>query len=251
MSYVVRSETAVQHGLRLTVEIRTKGELVPGILLLPTAAPPVAGALLIHGWTSHKEQMASSVGTALLAEGIASLALDLPMHGERESPQEMSLRNPFELVRRWRTAMSEAAAGLRILAERPEVDPDRLAVVGYSLGSFLAVMTAAGDRSVRAVVLAAGGDLPTRTPFESLLRSVADPTRAVRRLAGRPLLMVHGKWDRTVRPEQAQRLFDAAAEPKELRWYDAGHYLPPKAIAEAGAWLTRALTRASRERSGS
>jgi uncharacterized protein len=87
------------------------------------------------------------------------------------------------------------------------------------------------------VVLAAGGDLPEGTPFARLVRTVADPIRAVRALAGRPLLMVHGRADRTVTAAQAQRLFDAAGEPKELRWWDAGHYLPTAAIDEAAVWL--------------
>ena len=38
-------------------------------------------------------------------------------------------------------------------------------------------------------------------------------------------------------PAQAQRLFDAAREPKELRWWDGGHYLPPAAIDDAAEWL--------------
>jgi uncharacterized protein len=44
-----------------------------------------------------------------------------------------------------------------------------------------------------------------------------------------------------MRPDQAQRLFDAADEPKELRWWDAGHYLPPEASMEAADWLRRWL----------
>ena len=64
---------------------------------------------------------------------------------------------------------------------------------------------------MRAVVVAAGGDLPAGTPFTALARTVADPLRAVRRLRGRPLLVVHGRRDRTVLPEQAERLFAAAA----------------------------------------
>jgi hypothetical protein len=53
--------------------------------------------------------------------------------------------------------------------------------------------------------------------------------------------MVHGKRDRTVTPAQAQRLFDAAREPKTLRWWDAGHYLPDAAIDDAAEWLRGTL----------
>ena len=216
--------------------------MVPGILLLPGGGrTPVPAALLVHGWTSHKEQMATSVGAALLKVGIGSLSLDLPMHGERESPEALSLRSPIDLVRRWTAALAEASLGVKYLAKRPEVDAKRLAVVGYSLGSFVAVMTASRDASIRAVVLAAGGDLPAGSPFERVVRAVADPARAIRKIEGRPLLMVHGRRDRTVRPEQAERLFAAAGEPKELRWWDSGHYLPQAAIDDAAKWLKTVL----------
>ncbi|MDF2776219.1 MAG: dipeptidyl aminopeptidase/acylaminoacyl-peptidase-like protein, partial [Geminicoccaceae bacterium] len=86
----------------------------------------------------------------------------------------------------------------------------------------------------------AGGDLPDY-PFAALLRAVVDPLRAVRSLGGRPLLMVHGRRDRTILPLQAERLFAAASEPKEIQWWDAGHYLPDAAVKRAATWLAERL----------
>jgi hypothetical protein len=40
-------------------------------------------------------------------------------------------------------------------------------------------------------------------------------------------------------------LFDAAAEPKSLKWWDAGHYLPDAAINDASRWLAGELGRDS------
>ncbi|MGQ0714398.1 MAG: hypothetical protein ACT4PJ_11805 [Gemmatimonadaceae bacterium] len=124
---------------------------------------------------------------------------------------------------------------------RDAVVPAVLAIVGYSLGAFVAVAAAARDQRVRAVMLAAGGDLPLGTPLERLVRRVADPLKAVRQLAGRPLLMAHGRFDRTVQPRDAQRLFDAAGEPKEMRWWNSGHILPAEATEDAAVWLARQL----------
>ena len=245
-----RDERIVPDGRRVTLTIWTDGgEQVPAVLHLPPAGVPPAGvppagvppapaALLLHGYTSRKEQMADGVGRVLLRHGIASLAIDLPLHGERSgSLDAAALRSPIELARVWSRAQDDARLALGYLSARPEVDRERLALVGYSMGSFLGVLVAAKAAHVRAVVLAAGGDLPDGTPFARLVRTVADPIRAVRALAGRPLLMVHGRTDRTVTAAQAQRLFDAAGEPKELRWWDAGHYLPTAAIDEAAVWL--------------
>jgi hypothetical protein len=94
---------------------------------------------------------------------------------------------------------------------------------------------------VRATVLASSGDLPEGLPFESLLRAVVDPLRAVRRVANRPLLMVNGRFDRTVKPTQAERLFVSAQEPKTMRWYGGGHWPPQREIEWAAEWLAGQL----------
>ena len=242
----IRSSRDVSGGRRIGVELDAGAERVPGILLLPDE--PQAGetrsaaALLLHGFTSRKERMTEGIGRALLAEGVGSLAIDLPLHGARERNIEtLSSRNPLELIKAWRLALAEARVALDYCAGLPTVDAGRLAVVGYSLGAFLGATAAAHDPRVRALVLAAGGDLPEQTPFATLIRGVADPLRAVRRFAGRPLLMINGRHDRTVVPVQAERLFAAAGEPKELHWYEEGHWPPPSAIAYGARWLADRL----------
>jgi fermentation-respiration switch protein FrsA (DUF1100 family) len=217
--------------------------VVPSVLVLP-AGPTreVPAALLLHGYSSRKERMADTIGRALATRGVAAIAIDLPLHGERDAPlQRQSLLNPLALVRHWRLALAECAAALNCLAEHERYDPSRLAIVGYSLGAFVGVAAAARDTRVRALVLAAAGDLPLGTPLERLVRRIADPIKAVRKLAGRPLLMAHGRHDRTVAPRDAQRLYDAAGEPKEMRWWNAGHMLPAEAVEDAAAWLARQL----------
>jgi hypothetical protein len=228
----------VPNGRRIALDISEEGgERVPAVLLLP-ANERAPAALLLHGYGSHKDQMAETVGRALLARGVASLAIDLPMHGERADPMEkMATQNPMALVGRWKAGQADALLAIGYLAARREIDRERIALVGYSMGSFLGVEVAARSPRVKALVLAAGGDLPSQTPFARLVRTFADPLRAVRKLDGRPLLMVHGRRDSVVRPEQAQRLFDAALEPKELRWWDSGHVVPVPAIAEAAGWV--------------
>lgn len=238
----VRDERRVPGGRRLHVDFRAGGDAVPAVLLLPDAAGPAPGVLMLHGYSSRKEHLADSLGPSLLAHGIASLSVDLPLHGSRGDTMQMqSMRNPLAMMGLWRQARGESALAAGYLRARAEVDAGRTAVLGYSLGSYLAAQLAADDRHLRALVVAAGGDLPDGTPLSAIARTVADPLRAVRKLAGRPLLVVHGKNDRTVRPAQAQRLFDAAAQPKEIRWWDAGHILPPAATAWTAEWLARAL----------
>ena len=56
---------------------------VPALLQLPCIDRRVPAVLLVHGLTSRKEDMADSIGRALVRRDIASLAIDLPLHGAR------------------------------------------------------------------------------------------------------------------------------------------------------------------------
>lgn len=239
------SDRAVAGGRRRAVALLSGDERIPGVLLIPAAPRPAPAALLLHGYSSDKERMASSVGHRLMQHGIASLAIDLPLHGARTSGAAgipaAELRNPIVLARRWRAALAECRDALDALAHVPEVDPRRIAIVGYSMGSFIALMIGADDPDVRALVLGAGGDLPTDLPFGPVIRTLVDPVRAVKRFAGRPILLVHGRHDRTILPAQATRLFEAASEPKRLLWYNGGHWLPDGAIRDAVRWLAPIL----------
>ena len=222
---------------RSTVVLTLAGAAVPSVLLMPQVEQRVPAALLLHGYSSSKERLSDTIGRALAVRGIASLAIDLPLHGAREDAMlDEARRNPIGLAQHWKTALAEAKAAISWLAAHDNVDANCINATGYSLGSYVALQTAAADNRVASVIVAAGGDLPT-TPWTGMIRMMADPLQSVRALNGRPLLMLHGRTDRTIQPEQAKRLYDAASQPKELRWYDTGHVLPPAAADDAATWL--------------
>lgn len=222
---------------REAVEIATPGEHVPGILLQPGGSRLAPAALLLHGLSSTKERMSDSMGRALAARGVASLAIDLPLHGEREGDvRDLSPMRPFAVIAKWKLAVTDAVAALDYLAEHRGIDGSRLAVIGYSLGAFLSVQLASDDSRVEGAVLAAGGDFPDDFPFERMVRAVADPVKSVRRM-NKPVLMINGQFDRTVTPSQARRLHEAAREPKTIRWYRGGHWPPESEMAAAANWV--------------
>jgi fermentation-respiration switch protein FrsA (DUF1100 family) len=227
---------------RRSFSIPVGGDSVPAILQLPSSDRPTPAVLLLHGFSSRKERMADSIGRALAARRVASLAIDLPLHGARDAGFEgLSFQNPVAVIQQWRLAVREGHAGLAYLDAHDAVDRQRIGIAGYSLGSYLATSVAADNTLARAIALAAGGDLPPQMPFAPLVRSMVDPLRDVQKLAGRPLLMINGRFDRTILPEQARALFEAAKEPKELRWYDGGHWPPQSAIDAVAAWLEETL----------
>jgi fermentation-respiration switch protein FrsA (DUF1100 family) len=217
-------------------------EPVPAILQLPRRDAPAPAVLLLHGFTSRKEDMATSMGRALVSRGVAGLSIDLPMHGQRVGAgRRLSMADPLSLVEIWRRALREAGLAVAYLAEHGAIDSARIAIAGYSLGAYLSVCLAAVEPRICAVALTAGGDLPSSIPFLPLIRTIVDPCDAVQRLAGRPLLLMNGKRDPRILPAQANRLFAAAGEPKEQRWYDGGHWPPASAMIDVADWIVNRL----------
>jgi dienelactone hydrolase len=223
--------------MREEIILATPGESVPGVLIRPMGSRAAPAALLLHGLSSTKERMSDSIGRALASRGIASLAIDLPLHGEREGDvRDLTPFRPFAIIANWKLAVTDAIAALDYLAEHQGIDGSRLALVGYSLGAFLSVQLASDDSRIEGVVLTAGGDFPKDIPFESMVRAVADPVKSIRRM-NKPVLMINGQFDHTVTPEQARRLHEAAREPKTIRWYRGGHWPPQSELAAAADWV--------------
>jgi fermentation-respiration switch protein FrsA (DUF1100 family) len=65
-----------------------------------------------------------------------------------------------------------------------------------------------------------------------------EPLRSMKR-ASAPILFLSGRRDQLVPERDAERLQRAAPQPKEIRWYDSGHFLPSRAWCDAAHFLGR------------
>lgn len=136
---------------------------------------------------------------------------------------------------------ADGRAALRFLAGEG-VPADRIVLYGESLGSGVAVRMAweqAGIGPVAAVVLetpytsiadVAAWHYPM-VPARLLIRDRFDALAAIGAISA-PLLVFHAHDDGIIPIALARRLFDAAAQPKEARWFDAGGH---GGLFEAGA----------------
>ncbi len=117
------------------------------------------------------------------------------------------------------------------LLGRP-VEREDVVLYGESLGSGIAV-TLATERVVGGVILetpfAAVEDLAQeKFPFYPIkaLGAVHDRFRSIDRIAGidAPLLVMHGTDDYVIPLPHAERLFNAASDPKWYRWFEGGRH---------------------------
>ena len=186
--------------------------------------------VLSHGWGRSRAELLPHADL-LHRAGFAVLAFDYRHRGESGGDSiTMGLRERDDL-----------RGALDLLAARPEVDAERIGVFGMSLGSVIAILVAADDERVRALVAEAPFSAPsaimTRTlrhyyhlpsfPIATLtkwllerrLGGSLDSVQAVDvvgQLSPRPVLIIANERDAVVGSEESRRVFEAAGEPKQF-----------------------------------
>ncbi|WP_343718145.1 alpha/beta fold hydrolase [Inquilinus sp.] len=235
-----------------TVGFTVDGQKVVGTLALPdgVAAPPVV--LLLHGFTGTRNEMEIPAvkegifhrAARLWAErGFASLRIDFRGNGDSEGAfADLTLQGQVK----------DALAALDFLAAEGEVDRDRMALVGWSMGGTVGAIVAGrtphkltsvslwapgtnlpasvallvgpevmrqglagGDRPITAR-LPWGAEVPLKQAFFDSLYAV-DPVAEIARYKG-PLLVAVGTNDTVVfpQPDSGQVLLDYHDGPEEL-----------------------------------
>lgn len=88
--------------------------------------------------------------------------------------------------------ITDVMQGVSYLRQRSDVDPARIAVLGYSMGSFVSAITGAVDTRIHAVVLSGGGDLDGPGGYwdrSSKLMCQAIPWKSLLVLGDRPAVI--------------------------------------------------------------
>ena len=192
-----------------------------------------AAVVLVHGGDGHRAQLLAEA-LLLARAGYGFVAYDSRASGDSDG----------DLMTMGDHEQRDLAAALDFLAARPEIDPRRIAVLGFSIGGSTATMTAAADPRVAAVILYATwlsleaemkhkmrkyGALSWGPTLFVLRQAGVDlarvrPIDRLRAIAPRPLLMIAGTADEDTPLGIMQQLYASAGPPKEL-WVvpGAGH----------------------------
>jgi dienelactone hydrolase len=110
-----------------------------GILYLPTKIDrPVPAVILLHGASGVRGAREQTYGRQFAAMGIAALVIDAfaPRRGMGRGFIERILNITETML------IADAYAGLRYLAARPEIDGERVVMMGFSYGGMASVVMA-------------------------------------------------------------------------------------------------------------
>ena len=225
----------------LSIEARP-GDRVPCVLAQPVEFEGrLPTIVFVHG-SGQDKRFVEDICTPFVEAGFAMLSFDQLGRGERRDRDAGILDTIRVGYNRGWAAVDDVSRIVDYLLTRDDVDPDRIYFVGVSYGAMVGTHVLARDKRFDAGVLIVGGgdfrvmaDAPLIRdnipgPIHAGLRGAArwlggpfDPILSAPHTGPVPVLMQCGSEDRLVSPESGQALFDAMAEPKELRWYDIDH----------------------------
>jgi dienelactone hydrolase len=224
----------------------TQRSRVPGYLALPkSGAAPFPVVLLIDGVGGSKERWfqedswprGTLVTEALIASGIAVLALDARFHGERaaendyRAPRFSARPADREMITQ---SIVEHRRAIDYLSGRAEIDSTRIGALGLSMGGIMTFALTAMDGRIRAAV---AGVTPIAPMKEAAAIPIAPQTFAGA-IRDTPILMLMGRTDGFYTVDDARQLFAAIpSSRKDLVIYDSGHRLPPEYAPRAVEWL--------------
>jgi uncharacterized protein len=218
---------------QLEVRFRSGGVTLSGTLTIPAGAGSHPAVAWVHGSGRTTRAYLPDLQALLLRSGVAVLAYDKRGIGQSggDYPGESPTDFAIDALAR------DAAAAVRFLAGRPEIDPARVGLAGHSQAGWIIPLAASRDTAVRFAVVFSGpavtadendvyqhltgqGEQPPTLPEEEVDAAVlaggpggVDPIPWIRGLRI-PVLWVYGALDQHIPPRlSARRLEPIASEP--------------------------------------
>lgn len=237
---------------RFELRGRSGGDALPirGDLRMPSGIEPATVVVICHGFKGFRSWgFFPALARALASHGHAALTFDFSHNGVGADGVDFSALELFARQTHTRNLdeirhVVDALYAGKLLHHPPSA----VGLFGHSRGGAEAVLAAAGDERVHALVTwAAVADLPSRWSPEQIAawqrgerieianartgqgmpiapeywadlatnRAELDVLGAARRLTI-PWMIIHGEDDTSVAPTDAQQLFDAAGDETEL-----------------------------------
>jgi len=227
-----------------------RGGRVSAYLVIPPGEGPFSAVVYLHGaggsrvdflapatWLGGRRAVALTIDSAFARAGVSRLPLGLA--GIRRQ-RDLEVQTIVDLRR-----------AVDLLRSLDYVARDRIGFVGLSAGARSGAILAGLEHRIKAFVLMSGGATSPRAyaaaapaalrpQVLSLLRQT-DPLRHVRRSTPSRLFFQLGRTDEIVPRAALTGLYRAAGQPKQVRWYAAGHLLNARAYRDQLRWLASEL----------
>ncbi len=238
----------------LSIPDSARGRRGAAVLVLPVMAAP-------NIWIETR------FVNRFVSDGLITMWIEMPTqfrrrpHPSQPSGQVFLARSPGQLARNFRQSVSDARRALGVLAARPEVDAQRMALFGISLGAIVGATTWSVDpRPAAGVFVMGGADFPSIAINGSLsgpfakkmglqaedLRSAwagLDPLDYKAANAGKKALLINARSDTVIPRANALLLKEAFPDSRQV-WLSLGHYTAILHLLWLPRWVSRRLQEA-------
>ena len=170
-----------------------------GRLYLPpeaSAESPVPAVVILHGASGVQSVRELTYARQFARQGVAALVIDV--FAARRDRATSFINRLLEITEAM--FLADAYAGLEYLAARPEIDGERIALIGFSYGGMVA--TYAAYEQVAERYAPKGPRFAAHVAFYAPCIAEFQDSRAT----GAPLLMLYGGRDAIVDPERCARI---------------------------------------------
>ncbi|MCC7107352.1 MAG: alpha/beta hydrolase [Chloroflexi bacterium] len=227
------------------VEIPFEGNYIQGVLHMVAGARKAPTVLFCPGMDMTKESFINPLHHPFVVRGLNVLHMDGPGQGTSNIRKIRVTLDNYERA---------GKAAIDYLVQRPEVDPERIGVSGFSMGSYWGMRIAATDKRVKAVATAAACYGPKNAIFEQAsprfkqifmymaglhdeeqFDAMADQM-VLDDLAPEitcPALQVVGEYDPLAHLEDVVRIYEMVGGPKEL-WVIENDFHNPRGTENFG-----------------
>ncbi|WP_292380693.1 alpha/beta hydrolase family protein [Methanosarcina sp. UBA289] len=204
------------------LSFESKGENLQALLRIPGNFSSSPGLVLLPGAGVSKEAE-QGLAAELSNMGYATLTLDQRNLGVISIERDLELfkagLEPVEY-----TMVYDALKASDVLAAQPEIDPERLAILGESNGGRVAILACALNPSLKGIIGISTSGYGTEEIDSSLAddpeayrfyRSI-DPDTYLLNLSPAKFVQIHSFNDTVISHDQALRTFALAKEPKAM-----------------------------------
>ena len=231
------------------VTFKNRGNIhLKGWFLPAGGSVPAPTIIIAHGLGASKSDFVD-LGACFVKEGFNVLLFDFCAHGESDgSGCSFGLKEQDDIT-----------AALDYVMTRPDVKHQKVGLYGFSLGGAVAILAAAKDTRIKAViadspfaslkemsanVLKNSYFLPSfpflhlanlfyRILFNGWMEEV-EPVKEIKNLSPRPVLLITSDLDEMIPSSHARQLYSAALDPKELWVVKGAPHGGTMAAAEGG-----------------